>query len=128
MRDFLAENRSFRRYVLREIEQRGPLLSRELEDRAAGESRGHRWYGSAAGRAHADTLHQCTARSLSPAARQASASGTWPSAGTPRRRRCRCATPMRLLAEQRFRALGVRLEKPGGRRTPTSTDGRVPDA
>ena len=44
-RDFLAENRSFRRYIVREIERRGPLLSRELEDRAAGESRDHRWYG-----------------------------------------------------------------------------------
>src|SRR5689334_19179613 len=31
---FLAANRSFRRYVLREIETRGPLLSRELEDRS----------------------------------------------------------------------------------------------
>jgi hypothetical protein len=29
----LAENRAFRRYVLRELEGRGPLLSRELEDR-----------------------------------------------------------------------------------------------
>ena len=43
---FLAENRPFRRYVLRELERRGPLLSRELEDRAAGEPRDHRWYGS----------------------------------------------------------------------------------
>ena len=33
---FIAENRPFRRYVLGELEQRGPLLSRELEDRAAG--------------------------------------------------------------------------------------------
>ena len=29
---WLAENRSFRRYVLRELERRGPLLSREIED------------------------------------------------------------------------------------------------
>ena len=32
--EFIAENRSFRRYVLREIEQRGPLPSRELQDRS----------------------------------------------------------------------------------------------
>ena len=35
IRDWLAANASFRRYVLREIRRRGPLLSRELEDRAA---------------------------------------------------------------------------------------------
>ena len=46
MHAFIAENRSFRRYVLRELERRGPLLSRELEDRAAGEPRDHRWYGA----------------------------------------------------------------------------------
>jgi uncharacterized protein YcaQ len=32
--DILASNRGFRRYVLRELEPRGPLLSRELEDRS----------------------------------------------------------------------------------------------
>jgi len=46
VRGFLAENRAFRRYVLREIADRGPLLSRELEDRAKGEPRDHRWWGS----------------------------------------------------------------------------------
>ena len=45
VRTFLAENPGFRRYVLRELEQRGPLLSRELEDRAKGKPRDHRWYG-----------------------------------------------------------------------------------
>ena len=46
VRGFLAENRAFRRYVLREIAERGPLLSRELEDRAKGDPRDHRWWGS----------------------------------------------------------------------------------
>src|SRR5262245_61731301 len=32
-REFIAEHPGFRRYVLRELEHRGPLLSRELEDR-----------------------------------------------------------------------------------------------
>jgi hypothetical protein len=34
-REWLKANARFRRYVMRELEQRGPLLSRELEDRAA---------------------------------------------------------------------------------------------
>ena len=38
--DFLKENASFRRYVLRELERRGPLLSREIEDHAPIRARG----------------------------------------------------------------------------------------
>ena len=37
---FLAENRAFRRYVMRELERRGPLPSRELEDRRPGRGSG----------------------------------------------------------------------------------------
>ena len=44
-REWLQTNASFRRYVLRELERRGPLLSRELEDRSIGARERHRWYG-----------------------------------------------------------------------------------
>jgi uncharacterized protein len=43
---FLKENAGFRRYVLRELEQRGPLLSREIEDHASFKRQDHRWWGS----------------------------------------------------------------------------------
>ena len=43
--DFLTTNRAFRRYVMRELEQRGPLLSRDLEDRSVGVKRDSRWWG-----------------------------------------------------------------------------------
>ena len=44
---FLQRNPAFRRYVLRELERRGPLLSRELEDRSIeGGSEDHRWFGT----------------------------------------------------------------------------------
>ena len=43
---FLKENAGFRRYVLRELERRGPLLGRELEDRAARERERHPWWGA----------------------------------------------------------------------------------
>src|SRR5579872_7180087 len=33
-RDWLADDAAFRRYVLRELQRRGPLRSRDLEDRA----------------------------------------------------------------------------------------------
>jgi uncharacterized protein YcaQ len=42
---FLKENAAVRRYVLRELENRGPLLSREIEDHAATRREPHRWYG-----------------------------------------------------------------------------------
>ena len=45
MHECLTENRAFRRYVLREMEQNGPVLSRELEDHAPAEREAHRWWG-----------------------------------------------------------------------------------
>jgi uncharacterized protein YcaQ len=45
-RQFLQENQSFRRYVLRELEQRGPLLSREIETHQSRVGRDrHDWWG-----------------------------------------------------------------------------------
>src|SRR5437667_6193553 len=44
--EFLKENAAFRRYVLRELERRGPLLSRELEDRSVRARGEHSWYGN----------------------------------------------------------------------------------
>ena len=46
VREFLTTNQAFRRYVLRELDRNGPMLSRDLEDRSKGERRDHRWYGS----------------------------------------------------------------------------------
>jgi uncharacterized protein YcaQ len=42
---FLKENASYRRYILRELERRGPLLSREIEDHAQTKREAHRWWG-----------------------------------------------------------------------------------
>jgi uncharacterized protein YcaQ len=42
---YLKENASYRRYVLRELERRGPLLSREIDDHAAHRREAHRWWG-----------------------------------------------------------------------------------
>lgn len=43
---FLKENAAFRRYVLRELERRGPLLSREIEDHASMRREHHPWWGA----------------------------------------------------------------------------------
>jgi uncharacterized protein YcaQ len=44
--EFLQENAAFRRYVLRELERRGPLLSREIEDHASMRREAHVWWGT----------------------------------------------------------------------------------
>jgi uncharacterized protein YcaQ len=45
LREYLKENASYRRYVLRELERRGPLLSREIEDHTPARREAHRWWG-----------------------------------------------------------------------------------
>jgi uncharacterized protein len=44
-RDFLRQNARLRRYVLREIERNGPLLSRDLKYDAPADTERHRWWG-----------------------------------------------------------------------------------
>jgi uncharacterized protein len=47
-KDFLQEQAGLRRYVLRELERRGPLLSRELEHDAARADERYVWWGTRA--------------------------------------------------------------------------------
>lgn len=45
--EFLRANPRFKRYLLRELERNGPMLSRELEDHSAEKrDEAHRWYGA----------------------------------------------------------------------------------
>src|SRR5207245_1109375 len=44
--EWLKVNAPFRRYVLRELERRGPLLTRELEDRSVQPWGSERWWGT----------------------------------------------------------------------------------
>jgi uncharacterized protein YcaQ len=46
IRDFLRANARFRRHVLQELEQNGPLLSRDLEHDLMPAGEGHRWWGT----------------------------------------------------------------------------------
>ena len=126
IRGFMAENRAFRRYVLRELERRGPLLSRELEDRAAGAPRDHRWYGSRRV-GHMLTILQLWGE-VAIAGRQGRqrlwdlAERVYPPGEALTIKQAEAA-----LAEQRFRALGVRRVKDGWEAHPDVPDGPVPD-
>ncbi len=126
VRTFLAENPSFRRYVLREIEERGPLLSRELEDRAAGAWRDHRWWGSRRVGLLLLSLHLYG--ELAVAGRH-NGQRLWDLADRwyPATKTVSIKEAERQLAEQRFRTLGVRLGGTGWEAHDDIVDGHVPD-
>jgi uncharacterized protein YcaQ len=112
--------------VLRELERRGPLLSRELEDRSIEDSGRHRWYGNRyVGRMLA-VLH--VYGEIAVVGRRGGqrlwdlASRWYPETETVPLREAE-----RLLAEQRFRAVGVRFERGEWRAHPEASDGPVGD-
>ena len=126
VRSFLAENPGFRRYVRRELEQRGPLLSRELEDRAKGEPRDHRWWGSRRVGLLLMSLHLYG--ELAVVGRR-DGHRLWDLAERwyPQTKTVPIQEAERRLAEQRFRSLGVRLGKRGWEAHAAAPDGPVPD-
>jgi hypothetical protein len=126
VREFLTENRAFRRYVLRELEQNGPLLSRHFEDRSKGERERHRWWGprkvglmllslhlygeiTIVGRQGQERLWDLTSR-------------WWPETETMSIREAD-----RIREERTFRNQGVRLVRGEWVAHPDAVDGPVPD-
>jgi uncharacterized protein len=123
---FVRENQAFRRYVLRELERCGPLLSRELEDRSKQGRHQHRWYGTRHVTIMLDILHL---RGDVAVAGRDGRQRLWDLAERwyPETETVPLREAERLLAEQRFRALGVRLERGEWRAHPEIADGEVPD-
>ena len=109
-REFMQQNAAFRRYVLRELERRGPLLSRELEDRATDGRQAHRWWGTRYVGRMLETLHvfgEVAVVGRRGRQRLWDLADRWypPTETVPLR------DAERRFAEQRFRSLGVRLER-----------------
>ncbi|HWH54927.1 MAG TPA: crosslink repair DNA glycosylase YcaQ family protein [Gaiellaceae bacterium] len=126
-RDFLRQNQSFRRYVLRELERRGPLLSRELEDRSREKRRGrHRWFGNRRVGQMLELLH---VRGELAVVGRRNGQRLWDLAERwyPETEAVPAREAERRLREQRFRALGVRLEKGEWRAHADVDDSPVPD-
>jgi uncharacterized protein len=123
---FIDENASFRRYVLRELERRGPLLGRELDDRAGDPRDDHRWWGERRVGRMLDLLELRGEAAV--AGRRGGqrlwdvAERAWPETETAPLRQAE-----RELAERRFRALGVRLVRGEWQAHPDAVDGTVPD-
>jgi uncharacterized protein YcaQ len=126
VRDFLSENRGFRRYVLRELERRGPLPSRELEDRSAGARERHRWYGARKVGLMLTALHL---RGEVAVAGRAGGQRLWDLAERflPHTEALPTRSARRELEARRFRALGVRASREGWEAHPDAVAGDVPE-
>jgi uncharacterized protein YcaQ len=110
--EFLKENARFKRYVLRELEQNGPLLSRELQDHSRGEedSWSNVWWGT---RNVSQMLEALNIRGEIAVVGRRTGQRLWDLAERwyPETETVPIGEAERLLAEKRFRALGVRLER-----------------
>lgn len=124
--EFLRVNASFKRYVLRELERNGPLLSRELADDSVRTWKSHGWHGNRNVAVMLDILH---GRGLVAIVGRRNGQRLWDLAHRwyPETETVPLRDADRLLAERRFRALGVRLTKAGWEAHPQATDGPVPD-
>jgi uncharacterized protein len=126
-RQFLEQNQGFRRYVLRELERRGPLLSRDLDDRSAERGQRHRWHGTRHVGRMLEILQlrgEIAIVGRSGGQRLWDVADRWhPADDHPLTRR----EADRLFAQQRFRALGVRLVKGEWRAHPDIAERPVDD-
>jgi uncharacterized protein len=125
-RQFVRQNAGFRRYVLRELERRGPLLSRELEDRSRERRLEHRWYGTRYVGLMLQTLHVYGEIAVVGRRR---GQRLWDLAERwyPETETVPLAEAERKLAAQRFRALGVQLERGEWHAHPDVSDAPVAD-
>ena len=126
-KEFLREQAGLRRYILRELERRGPLLSRQLEHDAARSNERYVWWGTRAQLGWMLELLHRRGR-LAVAGRRDGqrlwdlAERWWPETETVPLREAR-----RLLAEKRRRALGVWNENGEWRAHEDVPDDPVPD-
>jgi uncharacterized protein len=124
-RDWLSENRSFRRYVLRELERRGPLLSREIADHAGHRREDHQWWGA---RKMGLMLEILASNGEVAVVGRRGKQRIWDLAERwypPETERLPWREAKAALDEKRFRALGVKLEKGRWLAHPDALDGSV---
>jgi hypothetical protein len=126
-KEFLKANARFKRYVLRELERNGPMLSRELEDHAAEKrNEAHRWYGSRQVGLMLGVLH---ARGVLAIVGRRNGQRLWDLAERwyPETETVPLREAERIRAKRRFRTLGVRLTARGWEAHPEAADSPVPD-
>jgi hypothetical protein len=122
---FLQEQSSLRKYVLRELERRGPMPSRELEHHAARAHERTVWWGTRAQLTWMLELLHLRGR-IAVAGRQ-NGQRLWDLAERcyPETETVPLAEARRLLEDKRARAQGVRLDRGRYRAHPQASDGPV---
>ena len=124
---WLAENRAFRRHVLRELERRGPLLGREIEDHTGHRREDHDWWGA---RKMGLMLEILAAKGEVAVVGRRGTQRVWDLADRwyPETERIPWREAEKVIDEKRFRALGVRLERGRLVAHPEASAGPVPPA
>ena len=124
--EFLKTNARYKRHVLRELERNGPLLSRELEDHSVRTFESGGWYGNRNVAVMLDILH---GRGKVAIVGRKNGQRLWDLAERwyPEIEKIPLREAEKLRAEQRFRALGVRLTKKGWEAHPEADDKPVPE-
>ncbi len=126
-RAFLRENTAFSRYVLKELRERGPLLSREIETHTsrAGQDR-HDWWGVRQMGLMLEVLAEVGKVAV---VGRAGKQRVWDLAERwyPETPALPLKQALALYEDQRFRAVGVRLERGQFVAHPEAVDGPVPD-
>jgi uncharacterized protein len=124
---FLKENASFRRYVLKELRERGPLLSREIETHKSRVDRErHDWWGARQMGLMLEILAACGEVAV---VGRRGKQRVWDLAARwyPEVEALPLRQALALYEEKRFRALGVRLDRGRLVAHPQAQDGPVPD-
>jgi uncharacterized protein YcaQ len=119
-------NTPFRRYVRRELEENGPLLSRELRADLIAQRGPHPWWGTRQVTLMLEIMH---VRGEIAVAGRRGTQRVWDLAERwyPETERIPLREAERVLAERRRRALGTWLEDGAWRAHPDAVDGPVPD-
>jgi uncharacterized protein len=123
---YLKEHAAFRRYVLKQLRERGPLLSREIEDAPSQKREEHRWWGQ---RKMGLMLEILAARGQVAVVGRQGKQRLWDLAERwyPETETLPLPQARKLYEEKRFRALGVRVERGQLVAHPEAEDGPVPE-
>ncbi|MDX6412384.1 MAG: uncharacterized protein QOE91_1900 [Gaiellaceae bacterium] len=123
--EFLRQNARFKRHLLRELEERGPLLSREIEADLMVSRDPHPWWGS---RKVTLMLELLEGRGVVAIVGRRGKQRVWDLAERwyPDAESLPWPEARELLAEKRFRSLGVRFENGEWQAHPDAEDGPVP--
>jgi uncharacterized protein YcaQ len=124
--EFLRANARYKRAVLRELEQSGPLLSREIAGSAVRTWKSHGWFGDRNVAVLLEILH---GRGVVAVVGRRNGQRLWDLAERwyPETETVPGRDAERILAERRFRAQGVRPTRKGWEAHPDAIDEPVPD-